>query len=44
MSVSRISVWSSVPPTYPEVAPIAVPMEIAISIATIPTASEIRPP
>ena len=44
MSVMRISVLSIVPPTNPDVAPIVVPIEIAISIAAIPTASEMRPP
>ncbi len=43
-SVTRIKPWSTIPPAYPAAAPMMVPTMIAMSMATRPTASEMRPP
>ena len=43
-SVHRIRTLSTAPPNCPATAPTVVPTQIPISIATTPTAREIRPP
>src|SRR5574342_38259 len=43
-SVMRMRMLSTDPPAWPDTAPTAVPTVIAMSIATTPTAREMRPP